>query len=761
MSDDTAPSENQTLSIQQAIDLGVEHQNSGRLPEAERIYRKILQAEPDQPVALYLLGVIAYQVGDKDSAIDLISRALSIEPNYAEAHYHLGHIFGNTNNHREAAASYQKALAINPEYANAHHSLGKVLSKLDLWEEAVPMFEKAIALNPDNAEAVNDLGNALFKTHRFDESAERYQQAIDIKPDYAEAHYNLGKTFREISKPDEAITSYQNAIKFKPEFAVTYNNLGNVLKEKYRLDEAVSSYRKALTKNPRYAEALFNLGVVLQEQGNRDEAKKHFEMALLLRPEKDGWRLRKDLLLPVIPNSLEQIRSSRETLTKAISDLQNRPLVVEDPTVDVGATNFYLAYHSQNNKDLLSDIAQLHLLSCPKLDFVAPHCRSPRKNQTRRLRVGVLSAYLKDHTVGKLFRGLVEHLSKEPFEVIVFRLPGSADEMSEAFNQAANQVVRLDQNLERDQKKIAAQELDILLYLEIGMDPYTYFLSFARLAPVQVVSIGHAESSGVPSIDYFLSSDLTEPANADQHYSEHLIKLSYLPTYYYRPEQPTAPASRADFGLPDNCRLYVYPQTLFKLHPGLDTTLGKLLRRDPDGRLIFIDDGIGGHWNQRIIKRFSQPFPDVIDRIIFLPKMSYQKFLRLLLVADAILDNPFLSGTNSGLEAFGVGAPVVAWPGKYCSGNCVTACYRQMGLSDMIATDEETYVQLALRLAQDKGFQLRMQNAIKANSHNLFERIEVIREIEAFFLQAYEAWQKNDVLTNTKFKKPIATIRAL
>ena len=281
------------------------------------------------------------------------------------------------------------------------------------------------------------------------------------------------------------------------------------------------------------------------------------------------------------------------------------------------------------------------------------------------------------------------------------------------------------------------------------MDPYTYFLSFARLAPVQAVTIGHAETSGVPNIDYFLSSEVSELAEADDHYSEQLIKLSCLPTFYYRPEIPVKSYTHSDFNLPEGIRLYVYAHSLFKLHPGFDETLGKLLRRDPDGRLIIVEDSRGGHWLKLVVERFHRSFPDVAGNVISIPKLPFDKFVGLLTLADALLDNPFISGTSAGLISLGVTAPIIAWPGELCSGRCVTACYKQMGLNDLIATDEESYLELTLRLAQDADFKRRMQADIEANAHKLYERHEVVREMESFFIAAYEAWKTGNTLTNS------------
>lgn len=701
-----------TMTPEQALKSAMRYHGAGQLTEAEAIYRRILETQPENPMALHLLGVIAHQVGKNDLAVDLITKALALEPNYLEAHYNLGNAFYALGRLEDAIASYQGALAIKPDYPEAHCNLG----------------------------------NSLKELGRLDEAVEHYSKAVAINPDHLEAHYSLGVTLFDLEKFEDAATSYQKALAINPDFAEAHNNFGNALKELGRLNEAVTSYHKALAIKPELADTHRNLGTLLLDQGKIDEAVERTELALSFKPDKDGWRISKALFLPVIPSSQEDIQTRRDTLARSVAELMSQNLSVLNPVLDVAQANFYLAYHSQNNKDLLQDIAKLHIAACPKLTYEAKHCHFKERSKKEVLRIGFLSPYFRDHTVGKLSRGIIENFSRESFEVILFRASGRTDYMSDVIDQAADKVVSLKKNLELDWKTIEDEKLDILFYLDIGMNPYTYYLSFARLAPVQAVTIGHAETSGVPNIDYFLSSEMTEPADASEHYSETLIKLSCLPTYYYRPEAPSDPFSRRDYGLSEDERLYVYPQSLFKIHPDFDAVFGELLRRDPGGRLVLIDDGKDGNWRQLLIERFQRSFPDAVERVTFLPRMPYEKFLGLLLLADALLDNPYLSGTNSGLEAFGVGAPMVAWPGKYCSGRCVTACYNQMGLSNLIAEDEDSYLKLVLRLAQDVDFKHRMEAEINANSHKLFETHETVREMESFFIAAYEAWRTGEPL---------------
>mgnify|MGYP000904998824 FL=1 len=200
----------QTLTIQQAIDLAVQHHNAGRLPEAENIYQQILQSEPNHPTALHLLGVIAHQVGKNDVAVDLITRAIAIDPDLAEAHSNLGTALRDLGKLEEAVTSYHKALALKPDYADAHNNLGNALKDLGKPEEAVASYHKALALKPDLAEAHNNLGNALRDLGKPEEAISSYQKALALKPDYVNAHNNLGLALRELGRLEDALQIFES-----------------------------------------------------------------------------------------------------------------------------------------------------------------------------------------------------------------------------------------------------------------------------------------------------------------------------------------------------------------------------------------------------------------------------------------------------------------------------------------------------------------------------------------------------------------------
>ena len=200
----------QTLTIQQSIELAAQHHKGGRLSQAETIYQQILQSDPNQPIALHLLGVMAHQTGKNDVAVDLITRAIAIDPDLAEAHSNLGTALRELGKLEEAVTSYHKALALKPDYADAHNNLGNALKDLGKPEEAVASYHKALNLKPDLAEAHNNLGNALRDLGKPEEAISSYQKALNLKPDYVNAHNNLGLALRELGRLEDALQIFES-----------------------------------------------------------------------------------------------------------------------------------------------------------------------------------------------------------------------------------------------------------------------------------------------------------------------------------------------------------------------------------------------------------------------------------------------------------------------------------------------------------------------------------------------------------------------
>jgi len=281
----------------QLITTAINHHQAGRLPEAERIYRQILDSTSENPDAWHLLGVVQYQKGAFGEAIEFIHRAISLQPHVAEYHTNLGTAYLDSGDFPEAAAAQRRALELRPAFpvalnnlanalrkqrdfnaalgyaseavrleptlADAHNNLGTILKELGKLDDAVGHYREAIRLNPRSAETYNNLGIHYQEQRQFDEAIRCHHRTLEINPKFAEAHVNLGIIARKQKRYKDAITLFQRALECNPGKARTYNDLGHAQRESGQISSAVASFDRALQLDSDCAEAHLNRAAML------------------------------------------------------------------------------------------------------------------------------------------------------------------------------------------------------------------------------------------------------------------------------------------------------------------------------------------------------------------------------------------------------------------------------------------------------------------------------------------------------------------
>ncbi len=250
-----------------ALTIGREHHRAGRLSDAERIYRQILDAHPNNADALHLLGLAAYQAGRHERAVELIRGAIRNQPKNAQFLNNLGTVYLALAKPRKAVSCFYQALEIDPKSADAHYNLANALAEQGRPDAAIARYERALEIDPDSADAHNNLGSVLQKQGRLDEATACYDRALEIDPDCAEAHKNLGGVLSAQGRLDEAVACTRRALEIDPNSAQTHFNLGTALKNQGKMDEAIGCYRRALEIDPDYAEAHWNYGLTLLTGG--------------------------------------------------------------------------------------------------------------------------------------------------------------------------------------------------------------------------------------------------------------------------------------------------------------------------------------------------------------------------------------------------------------------------------------------------------------------------------------------------------------
>jgi protein O-GlcNAc transferase len=645
-------------------------------------------------------GLRHHQAGRIDRAEELYRRVLTAEPRQPDALHLLGMAAFARGCVEEGRELVCQAIKAKPNEAVFHSNLGIVFESLRRWPEAESSYRRSLRLNPRNPAALNSLGNLHRSAWRLDEAARCYEAAISLDGNFTAAQSNLGNTFADRSD----------------------------------FDRAIVCYRRALDTNPGFVDAHKNLASALAEQGRCDEAAEELHRAQALHPDDSALKIRSALLLPAIIDSSEWIDERRRKLSGDLDILLRADLHVDDPIDQTLGPAFYLAYHGRNDVELQRKIAAVYARAIPSLAFTAPHCRRPNRT-LREIRVGLISRFFHNHSVGDHYAGLLRAFPRTCATYTVFRFPGANDAVSRGIEAAADEAVVLSPRLDEAREQIAARELDVLLYTDIGMDPWTYFLAFARLARVQCVTLGHPVTTGIPTIDYFLSCDLQEPSIADGHFSERLIRFAEKPHYFSKPQVSERGPRRDDFPLPSDNHWYVCHQTLFKIHPDFDRLAGEILRRDPRG-LIVLFEGQQAHWTRRLQDRLLDSIPDVAARVVFLPRLPYDEYLAFLRLADVLLDTVHFGAGTTTYHALALGVPLVTLPGAFSRGRGTEAAYRRIGISDCIAADANDYVRRAVMIANDRSLRDAIGTAFRDRIGMLFSNTSGAQEIEAFLLDA-------------------------
>lgn len=553
------------------------------------------------------------------------------------------------------------------------------------------------------------------------------KQAISLSQALTIAH-----RYQYLEQFQSAEQIYRQILQTAPNVIEALNGLGDVLIDQGKLEEAETYCRQAVTLNPDFVDGYKNLGDTLKLQGYFEQAKICYQRALTLEPHNDALKIKLATILPVIADSSTMLLQCRQQFEENVNRLLSETLSVKEPNRTVGITNFYLAYQGLADRTLQMQLATLFQRACPDLLYTAPHCQTSYTIKNRKITIGFISRFFRHHTIGKVMSGIIAQLDRTQFKVSVFFLPQIADEFSKFIQTRVDYFEVLSPVLAVAQQQLAKQQLDILFYPDIGMEAFTYFLAFARLAPIQCTTWGHPMTTGIPNMDYFISSQLQEVIGAETHYSEKLVRLSRIPTFYYKPALPPLTKQRSDFGLRDSVHLYVCVQSLFKIHPDFDVIFAQILQRDPQGQVILVE-GTYRAWTQRLKQRFAQTVPAVQERICFLPRMSLLDYFNLIALADVLLDTFPFGGGGTSYEALAVGTPIVTLPTRFMRGRATYACYQRMGIADCIAQDIDHYVEIALHLGKDRFYREQIKALLLANHDSLYADRNIVRELEQFF----------------------------
>lgn len=533
-----------------------------------------------------------------------------------------------------------------------------------------------------------------LKCAQLDAASGRHRQAAEL---YA----------RLVALPDAPFASDPDIL-FA--FAAASQSSGNV-------DGAVDLLERALELQPAHGQARANLAMLLALSARGEQGRAQMNI-LLGQADAVTHRLKRALMLPAIHESAEHVSQVRERFSRELDELSDMPVAdIAEPALEIGLVPFMLAYQGRDNTSLLRKFAQVvrrHYPAAGQSVMADPPGRS-------RIRVGFLSRHFHAHSVARTTHGLIHDLPRERFEVIAYAIEPRADPWAHTIRDSAESYVALPADPAHIRATLAQARLDVLIFADIGMEPLTYYLAFWRFAPVQMTTWGHPVTSGIDTIDCYLSAASLEIEAADLHYSERLVRLpGYFMPRYRRPVLDESRRSRPDALLNPDRTTYFCAQTAFKLHPDFDSALLAILERDPRAEILLMETTREMGLQTR--RRLERALGKHANRVRMLPPMDIERFLRMQADADVLLDPFHFGGCNSTCEALGLGAPIVTLPGKFLAGRFTRASYEELGLDTLVAADAAQYVELAVRLGTDRAFRAEAAAQILTRQTRLFER---------------------------------------
>ena len=701
--------------LQEALGL----HRAGRLEQAGRLYRRILECRPQEVRALHLLGVIAGQERRHEEAVKFFTEAAALAPQIPAVHNDLGNAQSELARYASAIESYDRAIALAPGWADPHYNRANALLELQQFAAAVAGYRCAIAHAPSHAAAFANLGNALRATGAPQEAVASYERALALKPDNPGALNNCGVALLEASRPEAALRCLETALALKPDYVDAHVNLGHALRRLHRYEAAAAAYAAATRHRPDYAQAHADQGVCLYDLRRYEAAVQCFDRARALDPAVD-------------------VSSMRLYCLQQLCDWRGRAQELEALTARIErgepACNPFLFFSLSGSAALQLELAASWAArKCAVAEALAPPVRRAR---AAKIRIGYVSPDFYNHPVSILMADVFEMHDRAKFEVIALSYgPPIQDTLRSRLVNAFDRFIDLHGKSTRD---IAAagreQSLDIAVDLA-GFTGEAQVFAY-RPAPLQVSYLGYVGTLGADFMDYMIADDTLVPAAMRASYRE---KMLYLPSYQANSRTRIAAEdiTRARLGLPADGFVFACCNANHKITPDIfDTWMRVLLRVEGSSLLLYAESTVA----ERNLRRAARERGMDEARLVFSPRLPYPEYLARFRAVDLFLDTAPFNGGTTVADALWAGLPVLTLSGEAFSSRYAASLLTAVGLYELITSSHPEYEDTAVALAADgkRLATLRRKVADGLAGSALFDPARFTRTLEAGFTAIYE-----------------------
>lgn len=750
-------------SLSQTLDQARADHQAGRLVQAERVYRSILQIDPDHAEALHLLGLMAYQLGKLDTANQYIGRAIQSNSNEPAFFSNLGLVYQAQGRLDEAAAVFRQAVRLGPRFAGAYSNLGTVLSQQGRMKEAAEAFRQSVQLEPGNSLFHYNLGNALLKQGQHREAIGCYQSALQRRPDYPEAYNNLGSAFLSLDELAEAERCFHEALRQRPRFADARNNLGLTCMRQGRLEEARTAFEQAVEVQPDFAQAHHNLGKAFFDLRLLEDALRHYQQALRLQADFAEAHQSMGHLLWKVGRTDEALAAYREALRLKPSSADGHCglglALMEQGRLAEAQESFRQALRLQPDFATAHSNLLLALTYDPDIEprvRFAEHCHwgarhghtaqvlpppSNDRDANRPLRIGYVSPDFRKHVVSRFLAPILRHHNRGQFQIHCYAEVRGVDVTTGQMRDLAD-VWRSTCGLNDSQvaEMIRGDGIDILFDLA-GHTGGNRLGAFAyRPAPVQVTYLGYPNTTGLTVIQYRLTDAIADPPDDSPGHTEELIRLDGPFCCWEPPEDAPEVTPRRTNGAG---LVFGSLHNPAKLNDRVLELWARVLQAVPDSRLLLFRHSMTGSTCERILRQLTKQGIDgsrIDCRNALLTSVS--SHLSIYKEIDVLLDTFPWGGHATVCEALWMGVPVLTLRGSTHAGRLAASILTAMGLEEWIGATVEDYVSLAIERTTDRTQLSALRSCLRSRMRKsrLCDGRAFTLSLETTCRQLWRAW---------------------
>lgn len=734
---------------QEAVKLHHEY----KFTQAESKYKIVLNWNKNHVESWLNLSQLYYQTENYQQSLQASFQIIEIDSERFEGYYNLGQCLEKLNQIAQAIAAYEKTIELKPDYVDAYNNLGNILTQQGQFIQAEAVYRQAIKINPNHFGSYLNLGNLFLLQNQIESSLENYQIALEIVPNNpdilnnlelakekqknpAPHYHSFGDRLYELGNYQGAISQYQKLIDLQKADIDIYEKIHHCYWNLGEYNTAIDVLTTAIELDSQFPPLHFTLITNLLYQGRTEEAVKQAKIASECLPKDYTFTLLKHLIVPMFYHSVEEISHYQEQFNQGLKILIettnfNDPETLEQAFLGMGRfTNFYLGYQARNiiEEQRIYGNFLHQMMSAKYPQWVQPLSLPTVEDK---IRVGYVSNYLHCYSGSLWLTGWLRYANPNQFEIYSYYTGNSPDPITDQFRQYSYQFYHIPNNLEAVAEQIIKDKLHILVYPEIGMNPPTMELAALRLAPIQCTAWGHPVTSGLPTIDYFISSQLMEPENPQEHYSETLILLPNIGVAYPEPQDiPGLIKTRSDYDLPEDAVIYLCCQAPFKYLPQYDYILPEIVAKVPNARFLFFR---GTLLNDRLKKSFANYGLNYQDYCLHRNVPERFDYLMLNLLSDVFLDTFTWSGGNTSLEAIACNLPIVTCPGEFMRGRHADSFLKMIGLTETIAENEAEYIKIAVKLGLDPVWRKTISKQMSDRHHLIFDDQVCVAGLEEFY----------------------------